>query len=338
MSKPLLLSLFICVLIISCTKTVTETVTNTVIKKEIVYLQKRDDTLMRVKLPKKNGDLYQFKILKNDTIFRAEKDSTRYKPSFERFDSIHNVKATFENKHINVERHDEYIQVAETKNIVSKNTAGLAFKYVLKRLTQRYQDYKVSGLAGTKHNLQFFRPENLKNPAYELNFYTDALRIYEKEGYLLTTIFGCCTSLPIYQIFDFKGKFIFNSNNLIKRINTEYGHYLISVLKNEVYDHITVVIQDKHQSKQYITLSDEIHNYEFGANYQLKINDRKKIEKVDYDKPLETYNLKSLDDLEIWIPFGKADTLKIPFKNEKAFGVDYPQVKVTLQKHKKPAN
>jgi hypothetical protein len=49
-----------------------------------------------------------------------------------------------------------------------------------------------------------------------------------------------------------------------------------------------------------------------------------------YDIPLANYHLKNLDDLEIWIPFGEVDTLKIPFKNEKAFGIDYPQLKVEL--------
>jgi len=246
--------------------------------------------------------------------------------------SIYDLKATFENKHIKVGKNYEYIQKIGINKVTHKDSTGLKTDYTLKKLTRRYQDYKVSGLARTKHNLRFFHLKNTKNPAYELNFYTDNINVYKEESYLLTTIFGCCTSLPEYEVFDLKGKFIFHSNNLIKLVKTEYNHYLISVLKNEVYDPITVIIQDKYKNKQYITLSQEIHNYQFGENFYLKINKKKKPEKGNYEKSLETYNLESINDLEIWIPFGKADTLKIPFKNEKAFGIDYPQLKVSLSK------
>lgn len=325
MKKLILFTFLALITSISCTKTITKIV----VEKEIVFLQKKDDTLLRVKLPKKNGNLHQFKIFKHDTIFYVEKDTINRKPAFDEIDSIYDVKTTFENKHIKVGKYYEYIQKVETAEVVYKNDKGLEFDYSLKRLTQRYQDYKVSGLARTKHNLQFFRSHDQKNPAYELNFYKDALDIYEKENYLLTTMFGCCTSLPEYQIFDLKGNFIFFSNNLIKRINTKYSHYLISVLKNEVFDPITVIIQNRNKIKQYVTLSMKIHNYQFGENYFVKIKNKKNYEQEN-KKLLKAYTLNSLDDLEIWIPFGKADTLKIPFLNEKAFGVDYPQIKVEL--------
>ena len=331
MNKQLLLSFFIFIFVISCTKTVTETITKTVVEKEIVYLQKVNDTLLKVNLPKDNvSDFYQFKILKHDTIFYDGKDTLSRKHHFDKFDSIYKIKATFKNKHIQVGSHDEYIENTEIKNVTYTNPLGRKSGYILKSLSQRYKN-NVGGITGNKHNLQFFRPQNTHNPAYELNYYTDALQIYEQESYFLTTIFGCCTSLPEYELYDLKGNFIFHSNNLIKLVKTEYNHYLIGALKNEVFDSIILVILDKNNSKQYVSLSDEIHNYNCGQNFQLKIKKKKQIEKGDYDKPLETYNLKSLDDLEIWIPFGIADTLKIPFKNEKVFGIDYPQLKVTLQ-------
>lgn len=321
---------FLVLLTASCTKTVTETVTKTVVEKEIVYLQKKNDTLLKVNLPTNDRDFYQFRILKNDTIFYAGKDTISRKPSFDKLDSIYNIKATFENIKVSIGGYYEYIQKAAIHNVTKTNDAGLKFDYIVKKLTQVYRDSVASGIARTKHHLQFFRPTNTSKPAYELNFYTDALQVYEDESLLLTTIFGCCTSLPEYELFDLRGNFIFKSNNLIKRIKTEYGSFLISLLKNEVFDAMTIVIQDKHKEKQYVSLSHEIHNYYFGQNFQLKIKNNKKTEKGDYDKPLESYHLKSLDDIEIWIPFGNKDTLKIPFKNEKAFGIDYPQIKVML--------
>ncbi|WP_433991451.1 hypothetical protein U8527_14400 [Kordia algicida OT-1] len=66
------------------------------------------------------------------------------------------------------------------------------------------------------------------------------------------------------------------------------------------------------------------------GNFYLKLKNDNTLQIASFDTSLNQYNLKTLDELEIWIPFNKTDTLKIPFKNEKAFGIDYPQIKVSL--------
>lgn len=300
------------------------------IEKEIVYLQKVNDTILKVNIPKINGDLHQLKILRHDSIFTYEENFGIRKPSFDWFDSIYNIKATFKEKHINIGTNGEYIQKIEIKDITHVNSTGFKSDYLLKKLTQRYQDFKVSGLSGSKHNLQFFHPKSICGPAYELNFYSDDLQIYDHIGYFLTIIYGCCTSTSEYKLLDLKGNYIFHSNDYINSVKTEYNHYLISALKSEVYDAPTIVIQDKHGEKQYVSISNFPHNMHYVENFYLKFKNNNIPQTGSFETSLKQYNLKNLDDLEIWIPFGKIDTLKIPFKNEKAFGVDYPQLKVTL--------
>ncbi|WP_298420267.1 hypothetical protein [uncultured Kordia sp.] len=316
--------------LISCTEIVTETV----IEKEIVYLQKVNDTLLEVTTPKENNRFHRFKIIRKDSTYSSEERYSQ-KPSFDRFDSIYNIQATFEDKHIKVGAHDEYIQETKVINIIhsldSKKTEKI---YTLKKLTQRYYDFKVSGLSGTKHNLQFINPNYTHTPVYELDFYTDALIVYEDEGYLVAIKHGCCTSSSEYELFNLRGYSLLRSNDNIKSIKTENNHYLISALKNEVYDAPTIVIQNKNKDRQYVNISNIDHNMRYEENFHLKFKNNKKPETETRSKPFKEYTLKNLDNLEIWIPFGEIDTLKIPFKNQKAFGIDYPQIEIRLSETK----
>ncbi|WP_433991450.1 hypothetical protein U8527_14395 [Kordia algicida OT-1] len=139
---PLVVS--ISVFIFSCTKTVTETV----VEKEIVYLQKVNDTLLKINLPKENGNLYRFKILRHDTIFSYDENFGIRKYAFDRFDSIYNIQATFKDKHVKIGKHGTYTQKTIVKDITQVDSVGFKTDYILTRLTQRYQDLKVSGRTG----------------------------------------------------------------------------------------------------------------------------------------------------------------------------------------------
>ena len=171
----------------------------------------------------------------------------------------------------------------------------------------------------------------MKKPKYEVVAYGNSLKLYEEEGYFLAREYGCCTTTPTFHLLNLKGNSVLKSNDIIKSIITEDNHYLISSLKGEVYDAPTIVIQDKNKGKQYVSFSNLGHEMNYAENYLIRLKDQNKPKTGFYDIPLAEYNLKSLDDLEIWIPFGEKDTLKIPFKNKKAFGVDFPQIKVTLE-------
>ncbi|MFK7749937.1 MAG: hypothetical protein AB8B65_16205 [Kordia sp.] len=315
------------IFITSCTKIV--------VKKEIVYLQTVNDTLLQVNLPKANGDLYRFKILIDDSIFSTQKKYNRKKYSFERFDSIYNIQPTFENKHIEIGEHDEYLQKIELTDIrLTLDATKPKKSYLFKRLTQTYRDFKLTGFIGSKHNLQIFNLDSICLPSYELNFFSDALEIYQNEGYLVTIQFACCTSTSTYNLFDLRGNYILSSNHTIKSIVANGKHYFIGALKDEISDYPVIFIQDDSKNTQQISFSNinasNVDNI-LGEHFYLKFKNehRPKIETEPLS--LTEHELKNLDDLEIWIPFNEKDTLKIPFKNQKAFGIDYPQLKVSLQ-------
>ncbi|WP_420573945.1 hypothetical protein [Kordia sp.] len=307
----------------SCTKTIVE--------KEIVYLQKINDTILKFNSAQKDGELYKFNILRYDTILTHNKNFGVRKSSFDRFDSIYNIQATFEEKHIKIDRYDEYIQKTVVKDVTQTDSVGLTTNYIVTGLTQRYQDLELSGLKGTKHTVQFFHPESICNSAYELNFYSDDLQIYDHAGYFLTTIFGCCTSTCEFKLFDLNGNYIFHSNDFISLVRTEYNYYLISALKTEVYDLPIIVIQDKYKKRQYVNIANIPNKMNYVENFHLKFKNSKTTQIGSFETSLKEYNIKHLDDLEILVPFGKIDTLRIPFKNEKAFGIDYPHIEISLE-------
>lgn len=131
MKTHLLLLVLLSVFINSCTKTVTETV----VKKEIVFLQTINDTLLEVTILKENSKFHQFKIIRKDSTYSSE-ERYSHKSSFDRFDSIYNIQATFEDKHIKIGTHDEYTQEAKVIDVMhsleSKKTEKI---YTLKKLT-----------------------------------------------------------------------------------------------------------------------------------------------------------------------------------------------------------
>lgn len=163
---------------------------------------------------------------------------------------------------------------------------------------------------------------------HELNFYTDALEVYKDEGYLLAIEYGCCTSTSEFELFDLRGNPIVQSNDFIKSLITENNHYLISALKNEVYDAPILFIQNNKKERQYISFSNISHKMHYEGNFYLKIKNQPLIELNN--KSLKQHRLKTIDNIEIWLPFNQNDTLKIPFKNQKAFGIDYPQIELQL--------
>ncbi|WP_430408962.1 hypothetical protein [Kordia sp.] len=313
----------------SCTKTVTETV----IEKEIIYLQTVNDTLLRVHTPKANGDQYQFKILQNNNPITFKRVTHLKKSSFEYFDSIYNIKSSFTNKKLELSKYDEYIEKASFINIslpaIDNKTEE---KFVIRRLSQTYQDLKLRGIQGSKHNLQIYNPNSLAIPLYTLIFHGDELLAYNGLDYIISIKYGCCMSTNTYELFDFKGNFIVGSNHSIKEINTKDKTYFIGVLKPDIPDFPTIFIQDSNKNTQYVSLSNINVDNIAGEEFYLKFKSENK-PKIKTNSPLlSKYKLNDLDDLEIWIPFNKKDTLKIPFKNQKAFGVNHSQILISLPK------
>ena len=332
MKKSTLLVFLLLIFSISCTKTIIKTV----VEKDIVYLQTINDTLLKVNYQNENGDIHKFKILKNDTVFRSHRDYADGKLTFDWFDSIYDISASFKNKHIKVGEHKnfDYIQKTAILNVSQKDSDGNKTNYILKRLTQTYQDLKVAGITTSKDNLRFFLSNHTDFMEYEINFYSDSLKIYPEEEYIQTVIYGCCTMTSEYKLFDLEGNYIIHSNDKIAHITTDENHYLISALKTEVFDAPTIVIQDKNKRRQYVSVSNITYNTDYVDHFFLKFKHKSQPETDTEFHSFKKYQLKTLDDLEIWIPFNQKDTLKIPFKNEKAFGVNYPKMKVELVENK----
>ncbi|MGH1387532.1 hypothetical protein [Kordia sp.] len=334
MKRQLLLSFFLLAFVFSCTKTVTKTI----VEKEIVYLQKVNDSLQEVSISKSkiaSGKIH-FKIEKIDSLVTYLSPENGHRREFKKMQKKYNLDDSFKGEYLQLDDSYTYTKSATVahERINFYNTYDTR-GHVIKKLVQQFRNIYFEGGRSKKHTIQIFsRSENeeMTKPTYEVVAYGDRLDLYEEEGYFLAIEYGCCTSTSTYNLLDLKGNSVLKSNDIIKSIITKDNHYLISSLKNEVYDAPTIVIQNKDKGKQYVSFSNLEHEMNYSENYLIKLKDQNKPKTGFYDIPLAAYELKNLDDLEIWIPFGKADTLKIPFKNEKAFGVDYPQIKVSLPK------
>lgn len=297
-----------------------------------------------ISLSKENTQAVQIKysVEKVDSLITYLPPDNGHKPRFKKMQKTYNLDDTFEGKYLELDGGYTYTKSAT----VNHRRMEFGNKYdmhghVIKKLVQEYVNIQHQDDRSKKHTIQIFSKDidkEMKTPTYKVVAYGNSLELHEEDGYFLATEYGCCTSTSTFHLLDLQGNSVIKTNDIIKSISTENNHYFISVLKLEVYDAPTIVIQNKNKERQYVSLSNFDNTMNYTENFLLKFKDENSPRTGFYNIHLANYHRKSLDDLEIWIPFGNADTLKIPFKNEKAFGVDYPQIKVTLQDQKKPAN
>ena len=320
------------VFMISCT----EIVTKTVVEKEIVYLQKVDDTLLRVDSSKidSNTNKYRFKISKNDRLIKYQRPKSRNKAIYNTFQKKYKFDDTFEGVYVSLDSSATFTKSAITThgrysffNTYSRET------YIVKKFSKRYQNLNFESYSGSKHTIQIFSKsdyEKSNKPLYKVETYGNNLQLYEREGYFLSTAYGCCLSSNTYELFDLKGNYIVSSNDRIELISTKDKIFYIGIIKNEIPDNPVLFIKNELRNTQYISFSNINFDNVIEALYYVKDKTEKSLYIPRYFSELSSQTLNSMDDLELWIPFNKKDTLKIPFKNQKAFGVDYPQIKISL--------
>lgn len=311
----------------SCSKTAKETIT---------YRQTISDSLQKASISKNNPNTkkIQFKVEKVDSLITYLSPDNGHEPRFKKMQKEYHINDTFKGTFVELDNGYTYSKSTSTvhKRMELNNEYDM-YGHVIKTIEEEFVNIQLEGGRSKKNTIQIFSmatDKKMKTPKYEVTAYGNSLKIYEQEGYFLAIEYGCCTSTSTYHLFDLKGNSLFKTNDIIKSISTEKNHYLISALKLEVYDAPTIVVQNKNNERQYISIFNFDDKMNYAENYYLKFNNENMPRTGYYDIPLANYHLKNLDDLEIWIPFGEVDTLKIPFKNEKAFGIDYPQLKVEL--------
>ncbi len=325
----------LCVLVLSlasCTKTVTETV----VEKQIIYLQTINDSLLKIDSSKIdfNTNQYQFKISKNDSIVKYQRPKSRNEAIYNTFQKKYRFDDTFEGKYASLDSSATYTKSAITTHgrysffdTYSRET------FIVKKLSKTYQNLNFESYSGSKHSIQIFTKsdyEKSNKPLYKVETYGNNLQLYDREGYFLSTAYGCCLSSHTYELFDLKGNYIVSSNDRIELIATKNEIFYIGIIKNDIPDNPVVFIKNESGNTQYISFSNMNFDNIIEGLYYVKDKTEKSIYIPKYFSELSSQRLNSLDDLEIWLPFNEKDTLKIPFKNQKAFGVDYPQLKISL--------
>jgi len=325
----------LCVLVLSlasCTKTVTETV----VEKQIIYLQTINDSLLKIDSSKIdfNTNQYQFKISKNDSIVKYQRPKSHNEAIYNTFQKKYRFDDTFEGKYASLDSSATFTKSAITTHgrysffdTYSRET------FIVKKLSKTYKNLNFESYSGSKHSIQIFTKsdyEKSNKPLYKVETYGNNLRLYDREGYFLSTEYGCCLSSHTYELFDLKGNYIVSSNDRIELISTKNEIFYIGIIKNEIPDNPVLFIKNKSGNTQYISFSNMNFDNIIEGLYYVKDKTEKSIYIPKYFSELSSQRLNSLDDLELWIPFNQKDTLKIPFKNQKAFGVDYPQLKILL--------
>jgi hypothetical protein len=283
----------------------------------------------------KNATNYKVNVIKIDSLHTYARpvnyQELRYKEYLKRYKP--NTK--FESKIVYLDSSNVFLQSAILKRRQFSFPEIGFDKYITKQLIQNFNDINVEGGSNSKQSIQIF-PINPQGkidakPLYSFQTYADNLRVYDYEGYFVSIQGGCCSSTNRYEVFDLNGNYILTSNHSVKVIKTDNENYFISALKREVYDLPVIFIKNSKGETQYISFSPiEIDDIIVEDNFYLKFAEDKEIRTSNRYYSLDEYTTKSLNNLEIWIPFNKKDTLKIPFKNQKAFGIDYPQLKVEV--------
>ncbi|MEM6687289.1 MAG: hypothetical protein AAF617_16025, partial [Bacteroidota bacterium] len=241
----------------------------------------------------------------------------------------------FENKIVYLDTSNIFLQSAILEHRqFSFPEHGNFTGYIMKQLIQNFNNLYIEGGANQKQSIQIF-PVNDQGkidakPLYSFQTFADKLEVYDREGYFLSVTEGCCSNTSTFEVFDLNGKHILSSNHSVKVIKTDNEDYFISARKREIYDLPVIFIQNSKGETQYISFSPIRIDNLFEDNFYLKFTEDKKITTRNPHNLLDAYTTESLNNLEIWLPFNDKDTLKIPFKNQKAFGIDYPQIKVEL--------
>ncbi|MBC8756815.1 hypothetical protein H2O64_19230 [Kordia sp. YSTF-M3] len=323
----------LCVLVLSlasCTKTITETV----IEKEIIYLQTIDDNLTEVTIPELNIEKHQFKIEKVDSLITYQRPKNYNKAIYNTFQKKYKFDDTFEGKFVLLDSGATLTKSATmTHRRFSFFDKYSRDTYIVKKFTKTYKNLNFEGYSGIKHIFQVFNKPNYKKsnkPLYKVKAYGSHLQLYDREGYFVCSQYGCCMSSNTYELFDLQGNYILSSNDNIKSVKTEKNYYYIGILKNEIPDIPVLFIKEASGSTKYISFLNINFDNIFEEHFYLKFKNQKSPFIPVESQTLSEFEIENLDDLELWFPFNKKDTLKIPFKNEKAFGVDYPQIKISL--------
>lgn len=305
------------------------------IQEGIVYLQTINDSLQEVPISKVKSEKYQFKIKKVDSLLAYHRPKNYHKRRYQNLLKKYQPNSIFESKLIYLDSSEVFIQSAIIQHKrFSFPKHGNFNGYITKELIQNYRNLYAEGGGSLKRYIQIF-PVNEKGkidfkPLYSFNAFADKIEVYDREGYFVSVQFGCCMSTDIYEVFDLKGKYILSSNHSIKVIQTTNKIYFIGVLKDEIPDMPVIFIQDFKGNTQYLSFSNINLDNIVEDHFYLKFKHENKIAIRDLYSFLDKYELDNLNNLELWLPFNQKDTLKIPFENEKAFGIDYPQIELQL--------
>ena len=319
--------------IISCTKTKK----NIPIEKDSFYLESDKNNQTKADSVTKESIDYEIKIQKVDSLITYVRLENYHKLRYQTLLKKYKPNNKFESKLVPLDSGEIFIQSALIEHRrfsfpEHKNYKG----YIVKKLTQNYRNVYAEGNGDIKTSIRIFPIDQKgkipKNPLYKFEGYGNAVEIYDREGYFLSAQYGCCMNTNIYELFDLEGNYLVSSNHSIKLILVNDEPFFIGILKNEIPNYPVIFIQDSGKNIQYISFNNINLDNVLGEEFYLKFKNENQPRIDTNTLTLENFQLNNLDDLELWLPFNQKDTLKIPFKNEKAFGVDYPQLKISLSK------
>jgi len=291
----------------------------------------------------KTSPSYKVNVTKVDSLVEYLTPENYHKLRYQRLYEKYTPNDHFETKLVPLGSGEMFIQSASVEHKRFRFPEKNNYQgYIVKKLTQNYRDVYAQGNGHIKTSIQIFPVSQEgkieKKSLHQVKAYGNVVDIFFNEGYFLGTQYSCCLSTNTYELFDLNGKLLVSANDYIKSIKTKKTHYFIGVLKDEITDIPVLFIKEVDGNTQYINFSpinfDNIH----GEHFYIKFKDQKSPYIAKSASTFSEYEVEHLNDVEIWLPFNKKDTLKIPFKNEKVFGVDYPQIKVTFQEKKLSSN
>ncbi|QHI34743.1 hypothetical protein IMCC3317_00870 [Kordia antarctica] len=316
-----------------------ETVKNTSKEKDYSYLKSENNKIATQEILAKKAIEYELKIEKVDSLITYKRLENYHKLRYETLFKKYKPTNIFESKLVPLGSGEMFIQSASIKHerfsFPEKNNYQ---GYIVKKLTQNYRNVYAEGNGDIKISIQIF-PVNQEGkvsdmPLYKIQAYGNEIERHINEGYFLSSQYGCCTSTNTYELFDLQGNYILSSNNSIKSIVTNNKTYYIGMIQSEYTVSPVLFIKDIAGNTQYVQFSGTAFDAKDHFEYYIKYKDQQSPYISKYTVKFSQYEVNKLDDLELWLPINEKDTLKIPFKNEKAFGIDYPQLKVTLQNKK----
>jgi hypothetical protein len=312
-----------------------ETVTNRPKKGDLLYFE--TDSIEKEKIDSTEEKVidYEIKIEKVDSLITYKRPENYHKLRHQTLFKKYKPNNKFQTKLVPLDSGEMFIQSALIEHRRFSFPEHNNYRgYIIKKLTQNYRNVYTEGGGDIKTAIQIFPVDQngkiSKKPLYKFQAFGDAVEIYDREGYFLSTQFGCCMNTSTYELFDLKGNYKSSSNHSIKGISVNDKSFFIGILKNEIPDYPVIFIQDSDKNIQYISFSKVPLDNILGEHFYLKFKNEKSPRIKKYAESFTQHELNNLDDLEIWLPFNKKDTLKIPFKNNKAFGMKDAQLKISL--------